>query len=106
MFGDYRLQAVKPTVKPITTYLFHTRSAFMEKQSLYANPFALMMDPQAVLEAMERSERLNRLQSRICRPLDKPLIPLVNSEGQAFDSEVDASPDLEMAEEAADITAE
>lgn len=67
----------------------------MQKQSLYANPFALMMDPQAVLEAMERSERLNRLQSRVCRPLDKPLIPLVNGEGQAFDQEVDASPDLE-----------
>ena len=28
----------------------------MQKQSLYANPFALMMDPQAVLQAMERSE--------------------------------------------------
>ncbi len=66
----------------------------MQKQSLYANPFALMMDPQAVLEAMERSERLNRLQSRVCRPLDKPLIPLVNGEGQDFDREVDASPDI------------
>ncbi|MBI3383298.1 hypothetical protein [Aquabacterium sp.] len=74
----------------------------MQKQSLYANPFALMMDPQAVLEAMERSERLNRLQSRVCRPLDKPLIPLVNSEGQDFDREVDAAPDVveEIQEEA------
>ena len=71
----------------------------MQNQSLYANPFALMMDPQAVLEAMERSERLNGLQSRICRPLDKPLIPLVNNEGQAFDKEVDASPDIELPEE-------
>lgn len=71
----------------------------MQKQSLYANPFALMMDPQGVLEAMERSERLNRLQSRVCRPLDKPLIPLVNSEGAAFDQEVDASPDMELPEE-------
>jgi hypothetical protein len=71
----------------------------MQKQSLYANPFALMMDPQAVLEAMERSERLNRLQSRVCRPLDKPLIPLVSSEGQAFDQEVDAAPDIEESPE-------
>ncbi len=52
----------------------------MQKQSLYANPFALMMDPKAVLEAMERSERLNHLESRVCRPLDKPLIPLVQGE--------------------------
>ncbi|MDI1348161.1 hypothetical protein [Aquabacterium sp.] len=66
----------------------------MQKQSLYANPFALMMDPQAVLEAMERSERLNRLQSRVCRPLDKPLIPMVGSD----DQEIDAS-DIELAEE-------
>lgn len=73
----------------------------MEKQNLYANPFALMMDPQAVLAAMEGSERLNRLQSRICRPLDKPLIPLVNSDGQDFDKEIDASPDIELAEEVA-----
>lgn len=74
----------------------------MQKQSLYANPFALMMDPQAVLEAMERSERLNRLQSRVCRPLDKPLIPLVNSADQDFDREVDAAPDIveEIQEEA------
>ncbi|MBT9610981.1 MAG: hypothetical protein AABZ19_03045 [Pseudomonadota bacterium] len=66
----------------------------MQKQSLYANPFALMMDPQAVLEAMERSERLNRLQSRVCRPLDKPLIPMVGSD----DQEIDAS-DIELPEE-------
>lgn len=52
----------------------------MQKQSLYANPFALMMDPKAVLEAMECSERLNHLESRVCRPLDKPLIPLVQGE--------------------------
>lgn len=65
----------------------------MQKQSLYANPFALMMDPQAVLQAMERSERLNRLQSRVCRPLDKPLIPLVQGDRDVFDESVDAADD-------------
>ena len=65
----------------------------MLKQSLYANPFALMMDPQAVLEAMERSERLNRLQSRVCRPLDKPLIPMVNGEAVTFDQDIEAAAD-------------
>ena len=79
-------------------YLFTFLEPLMQNQSLYANPFALMMDPQAVLEAMGRSERLNRLQSRVCRPLDKPLIPLVNSEEQAYDQEIDAAPDV--AEEA------
>ena len=38
------------------------------------NPFALMLDPQAVFAQIERSERLERLQRRVCRPLDKPLL--------------------------------
>lgn len=39
------------------------------------NPFALLLNPADVVAQMERSERLRRLQSRVCRPLDKPLIP-------------------------------
>lgn len=71
----------------------------MHKHSLYANPFALMMDPKAVLEAMERSERLNRLQSRVCRPLDKPLIPVVQGNArEEFDQEID-SQEIELPEE-------
>ena len=42
-----------------------------------ANPFALMLDPAAVVRAMEQSDRLARLQSRICRPLDKPQVGAV-----------------------------
>ncbi|WP_374318556.1 hypothetical protein [Aquabacterium sp.] len=67
----------------------------MQKQSLHTNPFALMMDPEAVLQAIERSDRLNRLQSRVCRPLDKPLIPHVSADIDAFDHEVDDAPDIE-----------
>lgn len=37
------------------------------------NPFVLMTDPQAVFAALARSGRLNRLESRLCRPLDKRL---------------------------------
>ncbi len=48
----------------------------MQPLTTPANPFALMIDPQAVFERIERSERLDRLQRRICRPLDKPLIPV------------------------------
>jgi hypothetical protein len=54
-----------------------------------ANPFALLMDPQAVFRAIENSERLECLQSRICRPLDKPLLPVVAAE----DEEVAAGAD-------------
>lgn len=44
------------------------------------NPFALLMDPESIFQAIERSERLARLQSRVCRPLDKPLLPVVAAE--------------------------
>lgn len=39
------------------------------------NPFMLMMDPQYVLSRIEHSERLQRLHSRVCRPLDKLQLP-------------------------------
>ena len=42
-------------------------------QPIESNPFALMMDPEAVFAALAGSDRLARLKSRICRPLDKPL---------------------------------
>lgn len=61
----------------------------MQKHSIYANPFALMMDPEAVVAAMENSERLNGLSSRVCRPLDKPLIPLAKSDTAAYDDEIE-----------------
>ncbi len=56
------------------------------------NPFALMIDPQAILAQIERSERLERLQRRVCRPLDKPLLPdaaAAGGEQAAFDAAVD-----------------
>lgn len=41
-------------------------------QTSQPNPFALMMDPEAVFAALASSDRLARLESRVCRPLDKP----------------------------------
>ena len=43
-------------------------------QSLVANPFALMMEPEEVLKAVEGSELLGALTRHVCRPLDKPII--------------------------------
>jgi hypothetical protein len=55
-----------------------------------ASPFAQLIDPQALSAAVAHSERLARLQRRVCRPLDKPLIPLVrDAERERFDREVD-----------------
>lgn len=58
------------------------------------NPFTMMTDPQAVAQALESSERLSRLQRRVCRPLDRPLIPKVSKiapDLAAYDREIDAS---------------
>lgn len=61
-------------------------------QSLHsmANPFALLLDPQSVFKAIERSERLERLHSRVCRPLDKPaLLQLAAVEDDADNGRLD-----------------
>lgn len=63
------------------------------KSPLASNPFALMMHPDDVFQAMQRSDRLGRLQRRICKPLDKPLIPKSPGEVAVFDHEVDDSDD-------------
>lgn len=44
----------------------------MHATTLAANPFGLLTDPQSIIEAMERSPRLEGLNRRICRPLDRP----------------------------------
>ncbi|MCK6401166.1 MAG: hypothetical protein L6Q74_04510 [Sphaerotilus natans subsp. sulfidivorans] len=66
-----------------------------------ADPFALMMNPQDILAAVERSERLGRLQRRVCRPLDRPLIPHALTEIELFDRSIDAGmvPDEELPED-------
>lgn len=67
----------------------------MRSTQVRPNPFTMMMDPEAILQAVERSERLNRLQRRICRPLDKPLIPKTHSAGQAdYDRLIDLDDSL------------
>ncbi|MFM2450117.1 MAG: hypothetical protein RIS44_2567 [Pseudomonadota bacterium] len=64
----------------------------MHKSEVNANPFALMMNPEAVVAAMNRSERLRRLTSHVCRPLDKPtpLKPLVGTSA-AVEAKLDAT---------------
>jgi len=70
----------------------------MQTMSL-ANPFVMMTDPETILAAVERSERLNRLSSRVYRPLDRPLIPKVGAKDVAdVDSEIDAAIEDEVLE--------
>jgi hypothetical protein len=58
-----------PRVNPIIPMEFTMTSAA-------TNPFALLVCPETVTRAVAHSDRLARLSRRVCRPLDKPLIPL------------------------------
>jgi hypothetical protein len=67
--------------------------------STLANPFVMMTDPETILLAVERSERLNRLSRKVYRPLDRPLIPKVGAkELAAYDNEIDAELDDDVLE--------
>jgi hypothetical protein len=67
--------------------------------STRSNPFVMMTDPETILLAVERSERLNRLNRKVYRPLDRPLIPKVGAKELAeFDSEIDAAVEDEVLE--------
>jgi len=54
------------------------------------NPFVLMLDPEAVIHAMECSSSLRGLRNRVCRPLDKPLIPKTHGTARDYDALIDA----------------
>ena len=57
------------------------------------NPFSLMMEPEVILQTMERSQQLRGLRRHKLRPLDKPLIPLTKeavAARAAFDAAIDA----------------
>lgn len=61
-----------------------------------ADPFAMLISPDEVMHAIECSDRLQRLQRRVYRPLDRPWIPMKGSPAD-FDREIDAElevPDL------------
>ncbi|PTT77859.1 hypothetical protein DBR42_24595 [Pelomonas sp. HMWF004] len=58
-----------------------------------ADPFAMLIAPEQVMQAVERSDRLARLHSRVYRPLDRPWIP-VKGLATDFDSEIDAEPEV------------
>ena len=62
----------------------------MQTAEILANPFSLMMNPNEVFEALGKSSRLDRLQRRVCRPLDKPLIARKEAAMNDYDRAIDA----------------
>lgn len=64
----------------------------MKTETLARNPFMMMLSPEVVLAAVERSEKLGRLNRRLCQPLDR-LMPPVNPAATADDRDSDESAD-------------
>ena len=65
----------------------------MKDTATALNPFSLMMEPELVLQTMERSQQLRGLRRHKLRPLDKPLIPRTKeaeAARAAFDAAIDA----------------
>lgn len=49
----------------------HPKAHTMQTASMAANPFALLTDPESIFRAVEASQRLEGLNRRVCRPLDR-----------------------------------
>ena len=62
----------------------------MTTAALALNPFSLMMEPELVLQTMERSQQLRGLRRHKLRPLDKPLIPKIFDAAREFDAVIEA----------------
>lgn len=63
----------------------------MQTSAQVQHAFDMLIDPQAILNAVEASDRLRCLQRKVWRPLDRPLIaktPLAEDTA-AFDAAVD-----------------
>ncbi|MFO1271888.1 MAG: hypothetical protein U1F50_09460 [Rubrivivax sp.] len=63
----------------------------MSQTTIARNPFMLMLNPEVVLAAVEKSERLSQLNRHLCRPLDRPVLGTTGkpAEAAAEDSETD-----------------
>ena len=59
----------------------------MSELALAHNPFMLMLNPEVVIAAMEKSEKLAQLNRHHCRPLDR--VTLQNPNGDAVVAEAD-----------------
>jgi hypothetical protein len=61
-------RGVRPTLVPPT----QGKGSTMEhEEAVVSNPFMLLLHPEEVLAAVERSEHLGRLNRRACHPLDR-----------------------------------
>jgi hypothetical protein len=75
----------------------------MSLQAVVANPFMLLINPEVVLAAVEKSEHLNGLNRHTCRPLDKP-VPGTAVAATNEEAADDATDDINAAAEVDGVT--
>jgi hypothetical protein len=61
----------------------------MTTATMSANPFALMVDPAQVRQAVDSSPQLSQLSQRQCHPLDRAVIRCASAEIAAYDAKID-----------------
>jgi len=63
----------------------------MSASSHTASPFDMLVNPHAILDAIERSASLEALQRTIWRPLERNIVPKVApaADARAFDASLD-----------------
>jgi hypothetical protein len=69
----------------------------MAQPTTERNPFMLLVNPQEVITAVEKSERLGRLNRHLCRPLDRPTPTSVRAPG-VLDDAADEGGDDEVSD--------
>jgi hypothetical protein len=64
----------------------------MTYPSSVGNPFMLMLNPEVVLAAIENSERLSKLDRRMCRPLDRHIVTGQPADDAGTSNEAESAP--------------
>jgi hypothetical protein len=82
----------------------HAKEPTMDPQTSVHNPFMLLVNPEAVIAAMEKSERLGRLNRHMCRPLDRVLPGTAPEALDPEESQESADPDAANAGDASVFT--
>jgi hypothetical protein len=73
----------------------------MHASSHAANPFGMLIDPAAIQKALEGSQRLESLNRRICRPLDR-VMPAKSGEAERERADHDAAMDAQASDDTDD----
>lgn len=66
----------------------------MTHQVTEGNPFMMLTNPEVVLAAIAKSERLGKLNRQLCRPLDRPAPASADRSADIGGEEPDDAEDL------------